>query len=58
MNTEDKDPAKFYCNFKVHKQNEHNDIPPVRAIISGSGSITENISIYLDHHIKHTATEH
>ena len=58
MNPEDKDTAKFYCNFKVHKQNEHMKIPPVRAIISGSGSITENISIHLDYHIKHIATEH
>ena len=23
MNPEYKHPAKFYCNFKVHKQNEH-----------------------------------
>lgn len=58
MNPEEKDPARFYCNFKVQKQNEHGNIPPVKTIISGSGSITENISIYLDHHIKHIATEH
>ena len=58
MNPEEKDPARFYCNFKVQKQNEHGIIPPVKTIISGSGSITENISIYLEYHIKHLATEH
>ena len=29
MNPNDKEAAKFYCNFKVHKQVEHNVIPPV-----------------------------
>ena len=33
-------------------------LPPERAIISGSGFITENISIYVDHHIKNLATQH
>ena len=58
MNLEDKNPAKFYCNFKVHKKNSHDNIPPVRTIISGSGAITENISLYVDHHIKDPATKH
>ena len=58
MNPNDKDPAKFYCNYKVHKANSDITIPPVRPIISGSGSITENISIYLDHHIKELSTKH
>ena len=56
MNPEDRNAAKFYCNYKVHKA--HDSIPPERPIISGSGSITENISIYVDHHIKHIATQH
>ena len=46
LNTEDKDAANFYCNFKVQKQTEHKEVPPVRPIISGSGSITENISYW------------
>ena len=58
MTPEDKDAAKFYCNFKVHKQTEHNEVPPVRPIISGSGSITENISLYVEHHIQDIATKH
>ena len=37
----DKEPGRFYCNFKVHKQHEQNKAPPERPIISGSGSITE-----------------
>ena len=45
VNPEEKNPSKFYCNFKVHKETEHNTVPPVRAIISGSRSITENISL-------------
>ena len=56
MNPEGKNASKFYCNFKVHKK--HSNIPPPRPIISGSGSITENISIYVDHHIKDIATKH
>ena len=58
MNPDDKDPAKFPCNYKVHKANNDDKIPPVRSIISSSGSITENISIYLDHHIKDLSTKH
>ena len=58
MIPQDKNPSTFYCNFKVHKQTEHNNIPPVRPIISASGSITENISLYVEHHIKETSTKH
>ena len=58
MNPEDKNPSKFYCNFKVHKQTEHGEIPPVRPIISGSGAITENISVFVEHHIVDLSTKH
>ena len=52
INPQQKDPAVFYYNFKVHKQNEHdNSFPPVRPIISGSGSVTENISLYVENFI-------
>ena len=37
MYPESKTMSKFYCNFKVHKDYDHN--PPVRPIISGSGSL-------------------
>ena len=58
MNLEGNGPVKFYCNHKVHKANSDNTVPPVIPIISGSGSITENISIYLDYHIKDLASKH
>ena len=48
-NPDNKDPAKFYCNYKVHNTNVEDNIPPVRPIISGSGSKSKNISIYLDY---------
>ena len=51
-----KKPARFYCLSKVHKKHTPPEPPPVRPIISGSGSITENIGIYLEHHIKKIAT--
>ena len=41
MNPKDKNPSKFYCNFKVHKMTEQGQIPPVRPITSGSGAVTE-----------------
>ena len=34
------------------------DLPPLRPIISGSGSITENIGLFVKHHIKHIETTH
>ena len=56
MCPESKTASKFYCNFKIHKKHDH--IPPVRPIISGSGSILENPSKFVDHHIKELATKH
>ena len=52
MSADDKDPARFYCNFKVHKEHAHKQPPPPRPIISGSESLTDNIGTYLEHHIK------
>ena len=43
-------------NLKVHKP--HLNIPPPRPLISGSGSITENIATYVEYHIKEIASEH
>ena len=50
----DKTASRFYCNLKIHKP--HEDIPPVRPIISGSGSITENIGVFVEHHINKIST--
>ena len=58
MDPVDKHPGKFYCTFKVHKKHNEGSVPPERPIISGSGSITENISLFVDHHIKNIATQH
>ena len=53
-----KEPGRFYCNFKIHKQHETNKAPPERPIISGSGSITEGIGEYVNFHIKEIGTKH
>ena len=51
-------PGKFYEIFKVHKSHTPGMTPPERPIISGSGSITENISLFVEHHIKNLANKH
>ena len=51
MTPENKNPPRFYCNFKVHKTYE--TVPPVRPIVSGSGSITENTGKFVAHHQHH-----
>ena len=58
INPEDKNLARFYCNFKVHKEYEHKKAPKPRAIISGSGSITENASLFVQHHIQQVSQSH
>ena len=58
MDPSDKNLSKFYCNFKIHKPHDPLGTPPVRPIISGSGSITENISIYVEHYIKEISMQH
>jgi hypothetical protein len=50
-----KKSANFYEMFKVHKKGK---TPPQRPIISGSGSVTEISSLFVDHHIKNFATQH
>ena len=57
MRADDKDVARFYATFKVHKKHEVGKAPPERPIISGNGSITENISAFVDYHIKALAVE-
>ena len=58
MDPEEKGPGKFYQLFKVHKHHTPGETPPERPIISGSGSITENISLFVEHHIKNLSNKH
>ena len=60
MIADEKDAAKFYCTFKVYKKHEPMTAPPPppRPIVSGSGSVTENIAAFVDYHVKDTAKEH
>ena len=53
MHAKENGPGKFYELFKVHKDHTFPELPPERPIVSGCGSITENISLFLDHHCKH-----
>ena len=56
LKADDKKTGRLYMNFKVHKQHTH--IPTPRPIVSWSGSITENIALFVENHIKHIATKH
>ena len=58
MNLETKELARFYCYLKVHKEYEPKKAPPSMPIISGSGSITENTSLFVQHHIKDVSRTH
>ena len=52
MNPQDKGPGRLYCTFKVHKKHDEGKAPPEKPIVSGSNSITENASLFVEHHIK------
>ena len=52
MNPTTAGPGKFYQIFKVHKPHSPPSLPPGRPIISGNGSVTENISKFVDFHVK------
>ena len=58
MDPSKKNISKFYTNFKVHTPHTPMTAPPPRPIISGSGSMTENIGIYVEHNIKHMANKY
>ena len=58
MDPASKGAGKFYQTFKVHKKHTAPDTPPERPIISGSGSIMENIGQYVEHFIKDHANKH
>ena len=57
MRSECDKPSKFYCNFKIHKKHKHGETPPVRPIVSASGSLLENIGKYVASHIKQSANK-
>ena len=42
----------------MHKEHEHGKTPPVRPICSGCGSMFENTSAFVQHHIRHIAYKH
>ena len=52
MDPTDAGAGRFYEIFKVHKEHAPGTIPPARPIISGNGSITENLSRFVDFHAK------
>ena len=58
MDPENKDLARFYYNFTVHKEYEQKKAPPPRPIISGSGPITENASLLVQHHTQEASQNH
>ena len=58
MNPEGKGAAKFYLTFKVHKEHKPGSAPPERPICSGSGSMYENVSTFVEHFIKEAGTTH
>ena len=43
-------PGRFYTLPKIHKQ--YDSIPPGRPIISGNGTVTEKVSLFIDYHLK------
>ena len=52
MDPEDKYPAKFYLLFKIHKEHLNGETPPLRPIVSGSGSLSEGIATFVEHYLK------
>jgi hypothetical protein len=57
MSTDEKGPGKLYQLYKVHKKHNPPELPPGRPVISGCGSITENLSLFVDAHTKHLVPE-
>ena len=43
--------ARFYALFKVHKPYEQGTAPDLRPIVSCSGTMMENIGIFVEHYI-------
>ena len=51
-------PSKFYAIFKVHKYHIFGQTPPLRPIVSGCGSMFENIGLFIEHYIKTLGMQH
>ena len=58
MDPTSKGAARFYELFKVHKKHTAPETPPERPIISASGSVTENLGLFVEHYIKDLANKH
>jgi len=58
MSPKEAHPSKFYATMKVHKDHETGEIPPIRPIVSSSGALTENIALFVEHHIKEAGRSH
>ena len=58
INADNKSPARFYGNPKWHKFQENMEIIPIRPLVSGSDSLTENAGIYVEYYIKDLANKH
>ena len=58
MDPSDKGVGRFYELFKVHKAHQAPQTPPERPIISCSGSMTEYIGKFVEHHLKDVANSH
>jgi len=43
-------PGRFYTLPKIHKQ--YDNIPTGRPIVSGNGTVTEKVSLFVDHYLK------
>ena len=51
-------PGRFYCTFKVHKEHKHGETPPPRGIVSCSGTLSENIALFVENKIKDNGKTH
>ena len=50
--------GRFYGSFKVHKKYEHGSSLTIRGIVSYSGTLTENIAIFVENKIKEIGQLH
>jgi len=58
MKPSESKPGRFYGTLKVHKKCEEGKLPPIRPIVSSSGSTTENIAVFVEHHLQEIAQTH
>ena len=49
---ENVEAGRFYGTFKVHKPYEHGTAPSMRGIVRYSGTLMENIALYVENHWK------